>query len=171
MIIVNVNIFNQIALIKECIEIFSIEKPGNYKHFPIGIMSTHKNIVMFQKLNCLYCWRPITYKSFKSKRNKYWECQKIKCPYKDCKKEFNRIICPFCDNEIYVNNGFYEMGSEIKCPKCKNNFSKMLCPSCGKINICKNDHFKLGLVQCGFQKCLRQNYMINCLYCRKLNYF
>ena len=157
--------------IKECTEILSIEKPGNYKHFPIGIMSTHKNLIMFQKINCLYCWRPIAYKSSKTKKNKYWECQKIKCPYKDCQKEFNRIICPFCDNEIYVNNGLYEMGSEIKCHICSNIFSKMLCPSCGKINICKNDHFKLGLIQCANQKCLRQNYMINCLFCRKLNIF
>ena len=157
--------------IKECIELNSIEIKENYRNFPDGIMGIHKKEIMFQKINCFYCWRPIVFKSYKTKRNKYWECQKVKCPYEDCKKIFNRIICPFCYNEIYVSDGWYEMGSEIKCEKCKNIFSKVLCPSCGRTNICKNDHFKLGNTICGFQNCLKQNYMINCIYCRKLNFF
>lgn len=159
------------CIIKGCTDLFCIEKPKDFKNFPIGIMDMHKKEIMFQKINCYYCCRPIVYRSNRNKKNKYWECQKVVCPYKNCKKIFNRMICPFCFVEIYVEYGWYEMGSKIKCFKCNKSFSKILCPSCCKINICKDSHFKIGYVQCGFQKCLKQNYMINCIYCRKLNIF
>ena len=159
--------------IKYCTDILSIEISENYKNFPVGIMLIHKKEieVMFQKINCFYCWRPIVYPSSKSHRNKYCECQKVICPYEDCKKTFNRIICPFCFKEDYINDGWYEMGSKIKCRACKKYFSKMLCPSCGKTNVYKNDYFKMGLMKCGFQNCLKENYVINCIYCRKINLF
>ena len=99
------------------------------------------------------------------------ECQKVVCPYKNCKKSFNRIICPFCNDEMYINDGWYEMGSKIKCKTCKQYFGKILCPSCGKLNICKDSFFKLGKMKCGFQNCLKENYIINCIFCRKMNFF
>ena len=161
--------------VKECIDVQSIEKPIEYKNFPEGVLLLHKKEgekeALFQKINCFYCWRPIVFRSEKSKKNKYWECQKVTCPYKNCKKIFNRIICPFCFKEIFVNEGWYEMGSKIRCQNCKNNFSKLICPSCCKINVCKNDHFTLGYVICGFKNCLNHNYMINCIFCRKINIF
>ena len=156
---------------KYCTDLVSFEKPKNFTNFPIGIMIIHKNEIMFQKINCYYCWRPIVYPSKQNHKNKYCECQKVECPYEDCKKTFNRIICPFCFEEIYINDGWYEMGSNIKCYKCKNSFGKILCPSCGKINTSINNYFKLGNMKCGFANCLKNNNMINCLYCRKLNIF
>ena len=159
------------CIIKECTELYSIEKPKNFHKFPFGIMHTHNNKIMFQKINCNFCWRPIVYISTKSKKNKYWECQKVVCPYQDCKGIFNRIICPFCNEEIYVDDGWYAMGSSINCHKCNNSFSKILCPSCKRINVDKTKSFKLGVVRCGFENCLKQNYMINCIYCRKINIF
>ena len=157
--------------VEYCTDIVSLEKTENHTNFPVGIMSIHKNEIMFQKINCCCCWRPIVYTSTKKHRNKYCECQKVICPYDDCKKTFNRMICPFCFKEVYVKDGWYEMGSKIKCRACKKYFSKILCPSCGKTNVYKNDSFKLGLMKCGFPKCSKENYVLNCIYCRKLNIF
>jgi hypothetical protein len=156
-----------------CTDITYLQKSENHTNFPLGILSMHKKGIeaMFQKINCCYCWRPIVYKTTKSHKNKYCEGQKVICPYEDCKKTFNRIICPDCCHENYVQDGWYEMGSKIKCRACKNNFSKLVCPSCGKINTSKNESFKMGKITCGFQKCLKENYLINCIYCRKLNLF
>ena len=140
-------------------------------NFPEGILSNHNNKIIYQKINCFYCWRPIIYQSTKFYRNKYYECQVVECPYKDCKKSFNRLICPFCSYEIYVEDGWYEMGSEIKCKNCNKFFGKILCPSCNKINNCQDDYFQFGKMICGFETCQKNNYMINCIFCRKLNIF
>ena len=157
--------------IKYCTDLISFEKPQLHTNFPMGIMLLHKNEIMFQKINCFYCRRPIVYQSKKTHKNKYCEGQKVECPYFDCKKIFNRIICPFCFYEIYINDGWYEMGSKIKCQRCQSNFGKILCPTCGKMNTCENNFFKLGHMKCGFHNCLKENNMINCLFCRKLNIF
>ena len=158
---------------KYCTDIISIEKPKNYTNFPFGIMILHKKEIdaMFQKINCYYCLRPVVFTSNIKHRNKYYECQEVICPYEDCKKKFNRIICPYCFTENYVNDGWYKMGSQIKCSSCKKDFGKILCSSCGKINICKGNYFQSGKIKCGFSNCLKENYMINCIYCRKLNIF
>ena len=137
-----------------------------FNNFPEGILSNHQNHIMHQKINCYYCWRPIVFPSSKKCINRYFECQLVECPYKDCKKSFNRIICPFCNTEIYVKDGWYEMGSEIKCNKCNKYFGKILCPTCNKINNCHDEYFQFGKMVCGFQKCKSKNYMINCIYCR-----
>ena len=154
-----------------CTDLDNIEKKQMMSNFPEGILSIHNNKILYQKINCYYCWRPIVYPSSKTHRNKYYECQLVECPYKDCKKKFNRIVCPFCFYEIYVKDGWYEMGSEIRCNNCKSYFGKILCPSCGKVNECKNEYFQFGKMVCGFQNCQKHNYMINCIYCRKLNIF
>ena len=157
--------------IYRCPDIFSVEKNLMFNNFPEGILSNHQNHIMHQKINCYYCWRPIVFPSSKKCINRYFECQLVECPYKDCKKSFNRIICPFCNSEIYVKDGWYEMGSEIKCNKCNKYFGKILCPTCNKINNCHDEYFQFGKMVCGFQKCKSKNYMINCIYCRKLNVF
>lgn len=154
---------------KFCTDLAIMEKPKNFTNNPIGIMKIHKKEIMYQKINCSYCWRPIVYPSEKNNKNKYCEGQRVECPYKDCQKIFNRIICIFCFEEIYINDGWYEMGSKIKCPKCKHSFGKILCPSCGKMNTCQLNFFKLGSFKCGFHNCNKENNMINCLYCRRLN--
>ena len=154
-----------------CTDIISIEKNPMFTNFPQGFLSNHFNEIIYQKINCFYCWRPIVYASSKKHRNRYYECQLVECPYSDCKKSFNRIICPFCYDEIYVKEGWYEMGSEIKCKKCNKFFGKILCPSCNKLNNCQDEYFQLGKMVCGFSNCRRDNYMINCKFCRKLNVF
>lgn len=157
--------------VKFCKDITYLEKPKIFTNYPSGIMTLHKNEFLFQKISCFYCCRPIVYKSIKSHKNEYIEAQKVECPYIDCKRSFNRIICPICSEENYINDGWYEMGSKIKCKKCKSHFGKIICPSCGKMNPFKDHFFKFGRLQCGFQKCSQINNMVNCLFCRKLNVF
>ena len=157
--------------VANCPDVVSIEKPNVFKNFPLGFMSLHKNEVMFQKINCSFCFQPIVFFSNKEKKNKYIECQQVVCPYNNCGKTFNRIICPFCFDENYVDNGWYEMGSKIKCKQCHQCFGKILCVSCGKNNICNDNFFHCGKMVCGFKGCTKENYMINCIYCRKLNLF
>ena len=152
-----------------CTDLMSLEKPKIQTNFPNGIMFLHKGKIMYQKINCNYCYRPIVFASTKTCKNKYCEGQKVECPYTDCKKTFNRLICPKCLEEIYINEGWYEMGSKIKCHKCKKYFGKIICPTCGKMNTCDQMYFKLGRMKCGFNNCLKDNNMINCLFCRKLN--
>ena len=154
-----------------CTDIMSFGKSQVLTNFPQGVLCNHNNKIMYQKINCFYCWRPIVYPSSKIHRNRYFECQLVECPYQNCKKTFNRIICPFCYDEIYIKDGWYEMGSEIKCKKCKKFFGKIMCPSCDKMNNCQEEFFQFGKMVCGFQNCRKHNYMINCIFCRKLNIF
>lgn len=156
--------------IKFCSDVINMGKPKFHSNFPIGVMIAHKKEIMYQKINCYYCSRPIVYASSKNNKNQYYECQKVECPYDDCRKIFNRIICPFCCEEIYVNDGWYEMGSMIKCNFCHKVFGKILCPLCNRVNVC-DEKFKLGKINCGFKNCLKENNMINCIFCRKLNIF
>ena len=86
-----------------------MEKSKINSNFPSGIIISN-NKTIYQKIKCYYFFRPIVYSSDKEHKNKYVECQKVECPYSDCKKSFNRIICPKCYNEIYINDPFYEMG-------------------------------------------------------------
>ena len=154
-----------------CTDINEIEKNQILTNFPQGLLSNHNYQIMYQKINCVYCWRPLIFCSSKIHRNRYFEGQLVECPYSNCSKTFNRIICPFCFDEIYVKDGWYEMGSEIKCKKCNKYFGKILCPSCNKMNKCQDEYFKFGKMVCGFQNCRKENYMINCIFCRKLNVF
>ena len=159
--------------IKYCNDAKYIGKPRINTNFPFGMMDIHKKEIelMFQKINCCFCLRPIVFLSNRTHRNKYIEGQKVLCPYEDCNKTFNRIICPNCYSENYINDGWYNMGSRIKCIQCKQYFGKILCPSCEKINVCGENYFKSGLMKCGIPTCQSENYMINCIYCRKLNIF
>ena len=156
--------------IKYCTDISYMEKKKINSNFPSGIIITHKNEILYQKINCFYCLRPIVYASTKNHLNKYIEGQKVKCPYEDCGKLFNRIICPFCYYEIYINDGYYEMGSLIRCNFCKMHFGKIICIHCKKINKFQ-DKFKLGHLKCGFANCLKESNLVNCIFCKQLNIF
>ena len=160
--------------IKFTTDIFYMEKNSNTLNSPNGIiLRINNNEIMFQKINCYYCLRPIVFSSNKTKQNLYIECQQVQCPYQNCLKTFNRIICPKCYCEIYINDGFYEMGSLIRCTSktCKNyHFGKLFCPHCKQINKLQKK-FKLGYIKCGFGNCLKESNLVNCIFCRKLNIF
>ena len=150
-----------------------MEKNNNTLNSPNGIILRYNNNeIIYQKINCYYCLRPIVFSSTNDKKNIYIECQQVQCPYQDCLKIFNRIICPKSYCEIYINDGFYEMGSLIRCKyeKCGNHFGKIFCPHCQKINKLQKK-FKLGYIKCGFGDCLKASNLVNCIFCRKLNVF
>ena len=156
--------------VKNCTDITYIQISKFFNNFPNGLSITHKDEKK-QKTNCYYCSRPIVFPLLiNNKKYKYYECQKVKCPYEDCKKEFNRIICPKCSSENYINDGYYEMGSLITCYFCKESFGKIICHFCRQMNVCKKK-FKLGHMKCGFGNCLKESNLINCIFCRKINYF
>jgi hypothetical protein len=69
-----------------------------------------------------------------------------------------------------ITNGFYAMGSLIKCPSCYKVFSKIICPSCKRINN-SNNKFKFGIIKCGYENCGKESNMINCIFCLKINIF
>ena len=159
--------------IKYSTDIFYIENKNIILNSPNGIiLQYNNNEFIFQKINCYYCFRSIVFTSNKNKENIYIEGQQIQCPYQNCLKIFNRLICPICHCEIFIRDGFYEMGSLIRCNFCRNNihFGKIFCPHCQKINKLQKK-FKLGYIRCGFGNCLKESNLVNCIFCRKLNIF
>jgi hypothetical protein len=98
--------------------VFYFPKPKGYNNCPSGILTTHKSNLIFQKITCYYCLRPIVYYTTKeNNRDRYFESMKIECPYPDCSKAFNRIICPQCNGKnISVSSG------QCNCNECGNCF-------------------------------------------------
>ena len=144
-------------------------RPKDFSNFPSGLILFHKKIILYQKISCYNCRRPICFASKKLKQNKYYEGQRVLCPYPDCNKIFNRLICPKCSNDNYIDEGWYEYGTEIKCSLCKENFGKILCPTCGEMSICKEKYFKYGEMICGNDKCRQVHNLMKCLFCRQIN--
>ena len=157
--------------VKLCQEVTWTTRQKNYSNFQEGIITVHKKEILFQKVNCLGCNRPICFESNKDVKNKYIEGQKVVCPYLDCQKIFNRLICPNCSNDNYIDQGWYEYGTEIKCSLCKENFGKILCPKTGKLSTFKENYFEFGEIKCGVENCKKIHNMMNCLFCRQLNIF
>lgn len=157
--------------IKGCSESISFMKPKRYSNNPKGITYNHKSTKVYQKINCFFCYRPIVFISTENHIERYFEAQRVECPYEDCKKKFNRIICPYCSEEIFYQGGWYKMGTKIRCKNCKNIFGKLLCPKCNKLNVLEDCFFKGGPMICGFKNCSAETIMINCLYCRRINTF
>lgn len=157
---------------KGCRENSGFNKPNTSNNYPDGFVYFHhddKNKkIPYQKLNCIFCMRPIVFYF----DNKYIEGQTIECPYKDCHKKFNRLICPFCYFEN-IFNGFYSMGSEIICqnPSCHKKFYKVPCYYCSKINWVNERFIEGNIIICSSAKCQKKSQMISCLFCRRPNYF
>ena len=154
---------------KFCQDINWSPRTKNLDGCPSGVMIYHKKQILYQKITCFGCRRPICFVSSKEKSNRYYEGQRVVCPYSDCQKIFNRLICSLCSKENYIDKGWYEYGSEIKCTFCKENFGKMLCPSCCELCTCKKKFFKYGETMCGNENCGKVNNLMNCLYCRQVN--
>ena len=151
---------------------FYFPKPKGYNNCPSGILTTHKSNLIFQKITCYYCLRPIVYYTTKeNNRDRYFESMKIECPYPDCSKAFNRIICPQCNEINYLEYGLYMMGNKIKCNYCGHGFSKILCVYCLKINLLEKNIFKYGEFECRYINCGKKSLLANCLHCQRLNYF
>ena len=159
------------CVFENCNELFYFEAPIIFLHSPLGIICKHKNKDYFQKLTCHYCLRPITYISGEDKTKRYYEGKKIICPYEDCKKSFNRLICPNCNRVNIVESGRYIMGKKIRCFYCNYFFAKILCNICLKISTLEENSLKYGEFKCKNDNCGSFISMANCLFCLRLNYF
>ena len=157
--------------IKNCDELIYFAKPKNFSNGPNGIIYNHKNKIIFQKITCYFCIRPIVYISEQKKINRYYDSMEIECPYSDCKKSFNRIICSICSEINIIEGGYYFMGHKIKCCRCQNFFGKILCPECLKINPLLKFFFQSGEMTCRYASCSKKSYIVNCIHCRKMNVF
>ena len=163
--------------VKNCQEVSILNKEASLKRFPDGMLFVHNDKnknekIIFQKIICHYCIRPIIYKSTEKDIQRYYEGQKIICPYEDCKKAFNRITCPICSFVIIFDNGWYRMGTRIKCANCQDIFSKILCPKCNKILTFQKGNFTEGyILTCGFKNCRFKCQIVNCVHCRRMNFF
>lgn len=156
---------------KDCDDVNYFSRPKNFCNSPNGILYNHKKKIIFQKLTCNFCIRPIVYYSDEKKINRYYDSMIITCPYEDCKKIFNRIICLICSEINIIEGGYYIMGHKIKCTKCSNYFGKLLCPKCLKNNPLTKSFFKTGEIRCSYTSCAQKSLIINCIHCRRMNVF
>ena len=164
---------------KDCFDLAYFSRPKNHSNNPSGIIYNHKKEEVFQKISCFFCIKPIIYLSNKIKINRYYDAMEIKCPYKDCQKKFNRIVCPICSeiniitNEYDFKNYFmgYLMGHKIKCIGCKNYFGKILCPKCLRINPLTKSFFISGEMTCRYIECSQKSIIVNCIFCQRMNIF
>ena len=157
--------------INNCTDISYFPRPKNYCNSPNGIIYKHKSMLIYQKISCYYCFRPIVYKTEENKINKYYDSMKVVCPYESCGKIFNRIICPTCSQINIIDNGYYFMGKKIRCIGCKNYFGKILCPKCLKVNPLQKNFFKTGEIMCRYSSHAEISNIINCIHCRRINVF
>ena len=158
--------------VKGCQEMFYLSNPKNFNNSPNGVLHNHQNKLTFQKISCIFCYRPIVYyNSSKDQINRYYEGMRITCPYDDCKKSFNRIVCPKCNEVNYMDKEQYTMGTRIKCAFCNFVFAKILCPMCLKVNPLIKNEFKIGEFECRYNSCSKKCLIVNCLHCQRINYF
>ena len=158
--------------IANCYDINYFSKPKNYSNTGANAITyNHKKILLFQKINCHFCVRPIVYKSDKKEINRYFDSMKVVCPYDDCKKSFNRIICAICSEVNIIEGGYYFMGNRIQCSKCKSFFGNILCPKCLRINPLIKNFFKSGYMICRYSECEKKSYIVNCIHCQRMNVF
>lgn len=128
------------------------------------------NTYQFQKVSCIHCSRSIVFDN--SKDIYYLEGQKIVCPYSDCRRSFNKVICPKCNKYICISNGDLYQGSEIRCVnyQCGHLFMIIYCPACFKvIKLDKTSKYEieLRLITCTRPTCKCQFQIVNCLFCHQ----
>jgi hypothetical protein len=176
----NYSYLQTLCPIKNCQEMFYFPVKKNFANSPNGLIHTHmadkikKNeLIIFQKISCFFCCRPIVFYSTELNRNAYYETMPIKCFYPDCQKSFHRIICSNnkCYNIIYKEFGTYKIGQKITCEKCEKNFSKILCVNCFRVIPLEKNIFKYGELECRYKSCSKKNNYAICFYCNQLNYF
>ena len=159
------------CVILNCPDIINFLPPRN-TNLPNGFIFNHRSELVFQKISCYYCHRPIDYITRAAdKINRYYEGTRVNCVYSDCRKKFNRLVCPKCSEVIIVQLGMYIMGTKIKCQKCNFIFAKILCVECLKINPMEKSSFKYGEFQCRFASCNKLSHLAICAFCQRINSF
>lgn len=159
---------------KNCTDIKNFKHDEIKGNFPYLVRISHdkgsQTTFYYQKISCFFCKKPIVYETYKGNMQNYYEGQKIICPYSDCGRAFNRVVCD-CGEEAIFIDAYFTMGSLLKCKKCEKVYTKVLCPKCFIVNPLHKSGIKSGKFICNVIKCGYESYIYNCLFCRRPNYF
>ena len=124
---------------------------------------------VFQKVCCWYCGRHCVWNNSKGKY--YIEGQMIICPYKECERITNKVICPKCQNSSVITRGNLDMGKKINCliKDCENVFNVYFCPYCKKTNYGNGSPIAGTNLICNY--CKESFCFVNCFYCKQINFW
>ena len=124
---------------------------------------------IFQKVGCWYCGRHCVWNNSKGKY--YIEGQMIICPYKECERITNKVICPKCLNSSIMPKGNLDMGKKISCctKGCGNIYNIYFCPYCKKTNYGNGSPIAGTNLICNF--CKESFCFVNCFYCKQINFW
>ena len=135
-----------------------------------SIECNHKNgNYIFQKINCWYCGRHCIWNNSKGKY--YIEGQMIICPYKECERITNKVICPKCRMTSVITRGNLDMGKKINCSikGCDCVYNIYFCPYCKKTNYGNGSPIVGKNLICKF--CKGEFYFINCFACKQIHFW
>ena len=124
---------------------------------------------VFQKVGCWFCGRHCVWNNSKGKY--YIEGQMIICPYKECERITNKIICPKCRNSTVIPRGNFEMGKKRMCglKDCEFIFSLYFCPYCKQKNY--GDGSPVAGTNLTCSSCKGSFSFVNCFYCKQINFW
>ena len=124
---------------------------------------------VFQKMGCWYCGRHCVWNNSKGKY--YIEGQTIYCPYRECERMTNKVICPKCLNSSVITRGNLDMGKKINCliKGCENVYNIYFCPYCKKTNYGNGSPIAGKNLTCKF--CKESFWFVNCFYCKQINFW
>ena len=132
---------------------------------PLECKHKDENFI-FQKVGCWFCGRHCVWNNSKGKY--YIEGQMIICPYKECEKVTNKVICPKCKNSSVITRGNLDMGKKINCQikGCENVFNIYFCPYCKKTNYGNGSPICGMKLTCEF--CKESFSFVNCFFCKQI---
>ena len=135
---------------------------------PLECKHNNGNFI-FQKVGCWFCGRHCIWNNSKGKY--YIEGQLIICPYKECGRVSNKVICPKCKNSTSLTKGLLEMGKKLVCriKGCENVYNIFFCPYCKKTNYGNGTPVAGKNLICNY--CKESFSFVNCFYCKQINFW
>ena len=126
-----------------------------------------ENVLIFQKVGCWHCGRHCIWNNSKGKF--YIQGQMIICPYRECERASNKVICPKCLTPTAITKGNLDMGKKIMCNKCNNIYNIYFCPFCKKTDYGNGNPIAGTNIICKY--CKGAFCFINCFFCKQINFW